>query len=49
MSDLDRAAMQDALSHLTPTQTATMLSFMQACEPACFEAALAYVIRPVAS
>lgn len=40
---LDHTAMRDVLGELTPGQTRTLLSFMQACEPACFESAVAYV------
>ncbi len=42
------AAMRDVLDELTPAQTSTLLSFMQACEPDTFQAALAYVTRPEA-
>jgi hypothetical protein len=42
----DLAAMQDVLRELTTEQVASLLSYMQACEPACFEAAVAYVARP---
>ncbi|MEU8271234.1 hypothetical protein AB0B89_29255 [Sphaerisporangium sp. NPDC049002] len=45
MADPTTTAMQDVLSDLTPVQTRTLLSYMQACEPACFEAAVAYVTR----
>jgi hypothetical protein len=40
---LDHTAMQDVLADLTTGQTLTLLSYMQACEPDCFEAAVAYV------
>lgn len=43
MTTLERNAMRDVLADLDPTQTRTLLSYMQACEPAPYRAAVGYV------
>ncbi|MDF5759187.1 hypothetical protein [Spongiactinospora sp. TRM90649] len=43
MSAPEVAALRDVLAELTAEQTATLVSYMAACEPGALEAALAYV------